>query len=554
MLDFLKISNLALLSGAEIDFSSGFTAITGETGAGKSVLLGALSLLAGAKCGREIIGRNGDFCSVEAAISISEPSKINEFLAASGLRICEDGVLLLSRYIYKEKAGRIFVNSSLSSLSTLSKIGEFWIDFHGPGEPQKLFSANNQLDMLDSFAGQAQLRETYIDLYRSRLDLLRRIEELKNLKKLSSDEIDYIKNQISAIDALEISADSIAKLEEVSKLVEMSSDIAEKSMCVSNLLSGDSGASDSVSAAVRLASELSSIGERGADLYGRLSSLSVELSDIAADFEALAASCDMSPEYMADIRKKMSDWLALTRKYGPSPEAVLNARSEMAEKIAAQGDVGSSIKALSDDAASLLEEMKPLSDKIFKLRTCAAGKLSCNVVKILKRLGFAKARFNIAVSPLQDASLSCGSRCEFLFSANPGQGLLPLSKIASSGELARVMLALKTVLADADRTPVLVFDEVDANVGGEIGAEVGSLLKKISERHQVFCVTHLPQVAARAENHFLVEKFQTKTLTNVKISDISGNETRRISELARMLGDRNSDSAIAHAKKLLFEK
>ena len=186
-----------------------------------------------------------------------------------------------------------------------------------------------------------------------------------------------------------------------------------------------------------------------------------------------------------------------------------------------------------------------------KARLKAAKKLSLNVAKLLERLGFKNARFEIHVASLPEPGPECGSRCEFKFSANPGQPLLGLAKIASSGELARVMLALKTTLADADSTPLLVFDEVDANVGGEIGAEVGKELAHLAGRHQVFCVTHLPQVAACASSHFLVEKIQTKTSTSVSIIPISSNRESRVSELARMLGDRNSRSALAHAERLL---
>ena len=196
----------------------------------------------------------------------------------------------------------------------------------------------------------------------------------------------------------------------------------------------------------------------------------------------------------------------------------------------------------------------PIAEKLLKAREKAAKKLAERASKTLLGLGFKNARFDISIYAESEPSPDCGSSCEFMFMANPGQPLLPLAKIASSGELARVMLALKTTLADADATPLLVFDEVDANVGGEIGAEVGKRLAELSKGHQVFCVTHLPQVAACANGHFLVEKSQTKTSTSVSIARIDGDKKRRVSELARMLGDRNSESAVAHAQKLLDKK
>lgn len=233
---------------------------------------------------------------------------------------------------------------------------------------------------------------------------------------------------------------------------------------------------------------------------------------------------------------------------------MLAARAEMAGKIEMQSDVRATIAGLEERASSLLSELSPIAEKIFKLRSRAARKLADAASKTLLGLGFKNARLDIGLARVPEPSPDCGSSCEFAFSANPGQPLLPLAKIASSGELARVMLALKTVLAEADSTPILVFDEVDANVGGEIGAEVGKQLARLAARHQVFCVTHLPQVAARADSHFLVKKSQTKTSTSVSISRIDADAGLRVSELARMLGDRNSESAIAHAKKLLDKK
>ena len=277
----------------------------------------------------------------------------------------------------------------------------------------------------------------------------------------------------------------------------------------------------------------------------------MELSDIAEEYERLARSCDMSEEEIASVRARMSDWLSLSRKYGASPELVRAARDEMAQKIEMQSDVGASIKKLEEREAEILEALKPVAAEILKARKSGAKKLAQEAGKVLERLGFKNASFTIAVEAQSEPSPDCGSACEFLFSANAGKSAQPLAKIASSGELARVMLALKTVLAQADGTPVLVFDEVDANVGGEIGAEVGRELAKLAENRQVFCVTHLPQVAAQAHSHFLVEKTQTQNSTSVSITQIAGDKQRRISELARMIGDRTSDSAIAHAQKLL---
>lgn len=554
MIEYLRIENLALLERAEIDFTEGFTAVTGETGAGKSVLLGALAMLSGARCGKEAVGGHSDTCRVEAVLRFKDTSKIDRLLESSGLPPCEDGTLLVSRVVGISKPSRAFVNSSPAPLSFLSKLGGYWIDFHGPGEPQKLFSRKNQLEMLDTFAGDSQLLEEYMRIYSERRQMLSNIESLSQTKSLGEDEIEFLRSRIAAIDAVNPTEESIAELEEKSKLAEAASDIVEKSSAVAEAIDGDGGILEKLAAASKFASEISRFSAAAESLSERLRGVGLELADISSEYGNLARSSNMDEAQIETVRRKMTDWLGLCRKFGNSVESVLSARREMAAKIENQSDVRATMEKLRRRADELLESLVPIAEKILKAREKAAKKLAERASKTLLGLGFKNARFDISISAESEPSPDCGSSCEFMFMANPGQPLLPLAKIASSGELARVMLALKTTLADADATPLLVFDEVDANVGGEIGAEVGKRLAELSKGHQVFCVTHLPQVAACANGHFLVEKFQTKTSTNVSIARIDGDKKRRVSELARMLGDRNSESAVAHAQKLLDKK
>lgn len=554
MIEYLRIENLALLERAEIDFTEGFTAVTGETGAGKSVLLGALAMLSGARCGKEVVGGHSDTCRVEAVLRFKDTSKIDRLLESSGLPTCEDGTLLISRVVGISKPSRAFVNSSPAPLSFLSKLGGYWIDFHGPGEPQKLFSRKNQLEMLDTFAGDSQLLEEYMRIYSERRQMLSNIESLSQTKSLGEDEIEFLRSRIAAIDAVNPTEESIAELEEKSKLAEAASDIVEKSSAVAEAIDGDGGILEKLAAASKFASEISRFSAAAESLSERLRGVGLELADISSEYGNLARSSNMDEAQIETVRRKMTDWLGLCRKFGNSVESVLSARREMAAKIENQSDVRATMEKLRRRADELLESLVPIAEKILKAREKAAKKLAERASKTLLGLGFKNARFDISISAESEPSPDCGSSCEFMFMANPGQPLLPLAKIASSGELARVMLALKTTLADADATPLLVFDEVDANVGGEIGAEVGKRLAELSKGHQVFCVTHLPQVAACANGHFLVEKFQTKTSTSVSIARIDGDKKRRVSELARMLGDRNSESAVAHAQKLLDKK
>lgn len=551
MLEYLKIENLALLDAASLEFGGGFTALTGETGAGKSVLLGALALLAGSRAGREIVKRGRESCSVEALLSFKDASAVDEFLESCGLPKCEENSLVLKRQIGLQKSSKCFVNNALANASILRELGEFWVDFHGTNEPQKLFSAKNQLALLDAYANLDSAKVGYFELYERYCQNLKKLEELKSAKQMSADEIQFVKSQIGAIDALNISEESIAELESSFKLIENARALVEKSLAINSAISGEGGVLDSLTSAVRMASEIAEASDGARELMSRLKNLSIELDDVASEYSSLADTCSFSEREAAEIREKMDLWLSLQRKYGRGVEAVLEARGNMLERLELQGDVKSAIASAEREIADLQGRMEPLKAEIFELRKRAAISLEKKVISLLKKLGFKKPAFKIEISLEEGFDKYCASACEFMFSANPGQPELPLAKVASSGELARVMLSLKAILAEVDSTELLVFDEVDANVGGEIGAELGRVLSSLSKEHQVLCVTHLPQVAAMANSHFLVKKIQTNTDTSVEISELDAKGDSRVSELARMLGDRNSASAIAHAKELL---
>ena len=551
MLEFVKISNLALMNSETVEFSKGFTVVTGETGAGKSVLLGALAILAGNRVGKEVVGNYGDQCVVQAQLFFDDCQSVNSFLEENALPLCEENTLVLSRTISKTKSARVTINGAITTLAVLSKLGQLWIDFHGANEPQKLFSEKNQLHMLDAFAHNQAERDAYLQTYREYARMLREIDSVKNSKKLSPDEIEFLRKRIAEIENLNPSKESIAELEEQSKLAEMSSEIVEKASEISSMLLSENGASSMLASANRLASSLVNVSDNAKSLYERVSSASIEIVDIAQEYESMARSCNMSAGQIEQIRRQMSVWISLGRKYGASVEDVLSAKDEMKHRIEMQSDIKASLDKLVFESDKVLKTLQPLAEKVYKTRKTAADKLSKNVCVLLEKLGFKRPRFEIELKKSLEPSSECQSACSFRFSANVGHEPLELAKIASSGELARVMLSIKTVLAEQDSTPVLVFDEVDSNVGGEIGSEVGVQLAKLAKKHQVFCVTHLPQVASQGDNHLVVVKTQTDTSTSLSITALTENQNERISEIARMLGDRNGDTAIEMAKKLL---
>lgn len=551
MLQYIRIKNLALMDEVALEFDEGFTVVTGETGAGKSVLLGALALLAGNRVDKTIVRKGADACEVEASLYFEKHESVDELLEQLGLPPCDDGTLVLRRMVSRKKSGRVHVNGALATLSALQDLGESWIDFHGPGEPQKLFKERFQLSMLDLFTKNHDKLEHYQKDFKRWRQLLDQAEELKGSERLSDDEIAFMQSQIDSIDSLELSEESLQVLERDFNRLDKARDLVQSAEQMEAGLSGEGGAIDQLSTLTRWAQQLAEIDSDAGVLDSRLNSLIIELEDLAGEYSQLTRSVDFDEETAQSIQERMSSWLELKRKYGPEVSSVLAKRDTLSERIAMQSDIEGSLQTLYAEAETVEKSLTQQAEAITKTRQKGAVQLSKKAQKLLAQLGFKKADFKIEIVPDSGLKEYGNSHCLFLFSPNAGQDLLPLNKIASSGETARVMLALKAVLAQVDATPVLVFDEVDANVGGEIGAQVGRELAKLSGGHQVFCVTHLPQVAAQGQQHYVVAKKQSKSATVVTIKPIHETSSVRETELARMLGDRNSEAALSHARELL---
>ena len=551
MLHSLRIENLALMDAVSLEFAPGYTAVTGETGAGKSVLLGALSLLSGARADKTLIRQGAETCTLEAAFLLPATEHLDVLLQEMGLPSCDDGQLLIRRILSHSRPSRITVNGAMATLAQLQEIGKKWIDFHGPGEPQKLFHESEQLALLDLFAGLRQELDRYRDGYRAWRAQLEEIERLRNETRLSPEERAFLKTQVQEIDKLKLSEARIQQLEQDFRRLSGSQELKELCAQLDDRFLGTKGICDRLQGVLPVARKLAELDPATAHLADRVESLVIEANDLATEWAGLAGDADFNPSQARQIEADMDTWLTLRRRYGTSVETVLARRDSIAERIALQGNLEETIGEKQAEADRMEAHLRKEADALRSARLKAAQKLGREAEALLRELGFKKPRLNIDIVTREKLGPTGNSDCRMTFSPNPGNALLPLNKIASSGEMARVMLALKSVLAAVDYTPVLVFDEVDANIGGEVATAVAKLLAKLGKDHQVFSITHLPQVAAVAKNHYVVEKHQDEESTTVRIDCLDDKEEARIEEFARMLGNRSSKSAREHAARLL---
>ncbi|MCC5025241.1 MAG: DNA repair protein RecN [Candidatus Synoicihabitans palmerolidicus] len=551
MLQTLTIRNLALLEAVSLELGEGFSVVTGETGAGKSILLGALSLLAGERVDKTVIRQGADSCEVEAALWFAESKAIDGVLVDLDLPVCEEGVLLLKRSLSRTRAPKISVNGSMTTLGNLQRLGEAWIDFHGPSEPRRLLKPGCQLELLDLYAQTGAQGAAYLESYDAWRAVRAERTQLVQQDRLSPDQIEFMGTQLKRLDALELTEEAIEELERDFTRVRRAQELTELAQGLEAGLSGDEGLAPQLAPMLRSAQELAELDDAGHSLAERLQAVGIELADLAAEYAGLGGQFNFEPEEIELLHTRMNAWLEVKRRYGGDLIAVKDAREALRTQLDAQGDIEGALAKIEHRIAMAESKARTLATKLREDRTRAAKALSKVAATAIAELGFKKAEFRIQVTASDQLGPTGDSDMNFLFSPNVGEEALPLNRIASSGELARVMLALKTVLADLDAVPVLVFDEVDANVGGEIGRVVGAQMAGIGRSHQVVCVTHLPQVAAQGRAHFVVEKDQSKERVVVSIQSIHDDREMRIDELARMLGDRKAASARAHAEELL---
>ena len=557
MLTDLRIKNLALVDDLAIQFGPGYNAVTGETGAGKSIVIGALGLVLGERADRTLLRDGSEQCSVEAIIDVSSlGNDFHDHLDENGIEPCEEGQLLLKRSFSASGSNRQFVNGSPTALSVLASVGEWLVDIHGPHDHQSLLKSGRQLEILDAYGGLEADGKAFAAKVDERTVLESKKAELIVDEDAYERELDLLRFQVNEIETAQLKPDEEGELEQAFKRSNNAARLAELAAETKAILNGaEPSAQDLIANAGRTLQEMAELDAESEALLEQQSQLNEQFAELANAVEDYAERLSLDPEQMRQVEERYNLVQTLKRKYGNTLDAVIEFGAKAADRLAKLESRDEELAKLKEEIDKLDQTIQTLGQAMSESRKQVAPKLVEEAERQLNDLGFLQSRFDVEIvdpSELGQAptpiSRSGFDQIEFLFAPNPGEPFKPLKSIASSGEMARVMLALKTVLASQDSIPILVFDEVDANVGGETAAVVGQKMRQIGAKRQVLCITHLAPVAAAGAAHYLVEKevAEGRTITNVLPLSDQG----RVDELMRMLGG-GGDAARQHAEELL---
>lgn len=562
MLRELRIRNLAVIEEVTVPCARGLNVLTGETGAGKSILLDALLLVSGARAQPDLIRSEADVAVVEAVFDVDPDGPIPAVLAVAGLR-AENGQLIVRRELTRSGRTRAFVNDSAATVGLLERLGDSLVEIHGQHEHQRLMEPVRQLDLLDRFATAEAARARVAALVEEWGQARALQAEIEVSDRDLRQKEDLYRFQLSEIEAARLMPGEEEALKAERHRLQHSERLAEGlNRALSYLYDDPQSAASNLGRAAQLLGELAKIDPDLNASLPVLDSAQIHLEEAVSRLRALRDRSAFDPERLEEIDARLDILTKLKRKYGEGEEAILAYGDRIRTELGLMDRRDELIEAANARAARLAEEAGSEALALSELRREAAVRLERLIQRELRALGMEKARFTIALrrEPAQAEGLGAGSegwritargidQVEFQLSTNPGEELKPLSRVVSGGELSRTMLGIKVILAEADRIPAMIFDEVDAGIGGRVADRVGQKLAQTARHRQVLCVTHLSQIAAYAHQHLRVEKVVRggKTRTRVEALDDAG----RVEELARMLGgEQVTETARRHAREL----
>ena len=543
----LRIRNLALVEFLDWELEPGFTVVTGETGAGKSIILGALKLLLGERADKTLIRTGAEQCSVEGLFEIADPVRVNELLSEQGIDPCEGDQLLLRRLLATNGTNRQFINGCQTTLSVLKEVGDGLVDLHGPHDHQSLLAREYQLRLVDAFGGSEEVYHSFRETFERLRSLRGKLEQLESENAVGN--LELWQHQWSEIRDAAIQVGELEALEAKYALASNAHRILElTSLSLLQLADAEDSILTRLGDIARTLRELERLDSGSTELTRNHERGTVELEELERDLRHYQEKIEVDPGSLRQLEERLNLLESLRRKYHRNEEELLALAAELEEKLGQIDGRESALEKLRADVESTSQKMQAVGRDLTAARATAGERLARQIRVHLADLGFQQARFDLEWETLGEPISSGFDQIEFLFSPNPGEPLKPLRAIASSGEISRVMLAIKTALAQQDLIGLLVFDEIDANVGGEIAHAVGRKMQTLGENHQVLAITHMPQVAAAARKHFFVSKEVSDGRTRTALQEVGGPE--RLEEIARMLGGK-SRSALEHARTLL---
>jgi DNA repair protein RecN (Recombination protein N) len=535
MLHSLSIRDLAVVGRADLKVSTGLSVITGETGAGKSILVDALSLIAGLRGDSGAVRTGADRTEIAAEFDLSALPVAQEWLVEQALD--DELGCLLRRVVRADGGSRGFINGRPASLTQLRELAGLLVEIHGQHEHQALLARSHQLNLIDQYAQNQSLRAQVRDHARRWRDLGLQIDDLRGNARDGADLADFLRHALNEIEQVDPRAERLAELDSEHKRLAHAGELIDGLSRLEQALAGDddAGVEHQLGQTHHELQKLLGFDDGLADAVVMIESAQVQIDEALSLIRRRRDAIDIDPGRLADLERDLGRLHALARKHRVSVDELDALRLDMAKRLAAAEGAGEKLQQLEKEQAAALAQYQSAAGELGQNRRQAAARLSKEVSDLMQELGMQGGRFECALeSNLSEPQPGGAESADFLVSANPGMPLRPLRKVASGGELARISLAIKVATIALDDTPVLVFDEVDSGIGGGVAEIVGRKLRQLGQRRQVLCVTHLPQVAACAHQHYRVSKMKTETSTESQVEALS--REGRADELARMLG------------------
>ena len=556
MLRELHISNLAVIADVRIELDPGLNCFTGSTGAGKSLVIGALQVLLGLRSAAEMLRPGVDEARISGVFEIHNAKLLADVERITDIQVTADGgELLLTRRLYASGRSSISINGNPITLGMLKQLAETLVDVHGQHDHQYLLKPSNQIDVLDQFADLWSLREKYHAVYERLQSARQTLADLDANRNLREQQLELYRFQTNEIDNAQLDPAEYDKLEARSSLLTNLEKLKKETGSVYGALyEADGSILERLKMMTAVLADLATLDIGLKDIAGNVRDATISLEESALDLSRYLDKLDIDPGELAEVEERLNTINRVLSKYGRTMDDALAQRKELGQKIAELERATVDLSSLQKEIAPLSREVKALGEQLSTKRQAAAKKLAPLIEKQLTELGMEKAKFTIEFATPSKVEPVPGpsglDAIEFIAQTNPGQLPQPLRKIASGGELSRIMLGLKGILAHSDRISVLVFDEIDANVGGRLGSIIGNKLRGLAAHHQVLCITHLPQIASYADRHLTVRKNVSGNQTETTVRVMNGDE--RLQELSEMVGGpRVTETTRAQARELL---